>query len=170
MIELSTIRDLVTIFGVIAGFTYYVLTVRSNQRNQQLKLETRQAQLIANVYNQMDTPEKAKAVNSIFHMKFKDFDELKTKYIDNPEDETWNQALSIIIMLEGQSTLVSENLIKIQQVAKLLGGFIVRFWGLFEPYKQEIRAYLEYPRWASETEYLYQEILKYKETHTNYEI
>lgn len=32
MVELSTIRDLVTIFGVIAGFTYYVLTVRNANR------------------------------------------------------------------------------------------------------------------------------------------
>ena len=29
MIELSTIRDLVAIFGVVAGFSYYVLTVRN---------------------------------------------------------------------------------------------------------------------------------------------
>ena len=29
MIELGMIRDLVTIFGVIAAFTYYALTVRN---------------------------------------------------------------------------------------------------------------------------------------------
>jgi hypothetical protein len=33
MIELGVIRDLVTIFGVLAGFSCYVLTVRNNQRN-----------------------------------------------------------------------------------------------------------------------------------------
>ena len=65
MIELSTIRDLVAIFGVIAGFSYYVLTVRANQRNQEIAMknqelmlkaqqqtvETRQAQLFMQVYN-----------------------------------------------------------------------------------------------------------------------
>jgi hypothetical protein len=39
MIELSVVRDLVAIFGVIAGFSYYVLTVRNAQRNQQHQLE-----------------------------------------------------------------------------------------------------------------------------------
>jgi sensor domain CHASE-containing protein len=39
MIELSVIRDLVAIFGVIAGFSYYVLTVRANQKNQELTLK-----------------------------------------------------------------------------------------------------------------------------------
>jgi hypothetical protein len=29
MVELSVIRDLLAIFGVIAGFSYYVLTVRN---------------------------------------------------------------------------------------------------------------------------------------------
>ena len=53
MIELDVIRDLVAIFGVIAGFSYYVMTVRINQKNQELmlkaqqqQLETRQAQLL----------------------------------------------------------------------------------------------------------------------------
>ena len=34
MIELSTIRDLVAIFGVVAGFSYYVLTVRNAQKGK----------------------------------------------------------------------------------------------------------------------------------------
>jgi len=45
------IRDLVAIFGVIAGFTYYVMTVRNSQRMQQMTLETRQAQLFMQVYD-----------------------------------------------------------------------------------------------------------------------
>jgi hypothetical protein len=59
MIELSTIRDLVAIFGVIAGFSYYVITVRTNQRNQQNQLETRQAQLFWNIYDKFETRENS---------------------------------------------------------------------------------------------------------------
>ncbi len=51
MFELSVVRDLVAIFGVIAGFGYYVLTVRNKQENQRQQLETRQAQLYMQVYN-----------------------------------------------------------------------------------------------------------------------
>ena len=32
MIELSVVRDLVAIFGVIAGFSYYVMTVRNARK------------------------------------------------------------------------------------------------------------------------------------------
>ena len=51
------IRDFVTIFGVIAGFSYYVLTVRNAQRNQQHQLETRQAQLFMQIYDRFTTKE-----------------------------------------------------------------------------------------------------------------
>jgi len=44
-VTLQMVRDVVAIFGVIAGFTYYVLTVRNSQRMQKMQLETRQAQL-----------------------------------------------------------------------------------------------------------------------------
>jgi hypothetical protein len=38
MIELGMIRDLVAIFGVIAGFSYYVLIVRNTQRSRQAQM------------------------------------------------------------------------------------------------------------------------------------
>ena len=49
MFELSIIRDCIAIFGVLAGFSYYVLTVRANQRNMKQTLETRQISLIDNI-------------------------------------------------------------------------------------------------------------------------
>ena len=149
--------------GLTASIFYYTMTLKNANK-------TRQAQLLANIYNQMDTPEKAKALNSVFKMKFKDFNELVTNYIDNPDQETWNHVLQLVIQTEGQGSFVREGFIEIEKVALLLGGFIVYFWGLFEPYKDEIRSYLGYPRWASETEYLYNRILDYKETHPSYQI
>jgi hypothetical protein len=37
LVELSTIRDLVAIFGVVAGFSYYVLTVRNAKKKVKTK-------------------------------------------------------------------------------------------------------------------------------------
>ena len=37
-VSLQMVRVVVAIFRVIAGFGYYVLTVRSKQRNQRLQL------------------------------------------------------------------------------------------------------------------------------------
>jgi hypothetical protein len=57
MIELGMVRDLVAIFGVIAGFSYYVMNVRNTRKNQELQLETRQAQLFTQIFLTRNTSE-----------------------------------------------------------------------------------------------------------------
>jgi len=79
MIELSIIRDLVAIFGVIAGFSYYVLTVRTNQKNQeislksqQLNVETRQAQMFMQIFQRFQEPDFIEQYNTLMGLKWKD--------------------------------------------------------------------------------------------------
>jgi len=67
---LTMVRDIVAILGVIGGFTYYVMTVRSSQRNQTLSLkaqeqalETRQAQLFMYIYDKWSSREYIKVRN-----------------------------------------------------------------------------------------------------------
>ena len=74
MIELSVIRDLVAIFGVIAGFSYYVLTVRNAQRTRDLTLkaqeqavETRQLQLFMQLYEKTLAKENWAAYQEILN-------------------------------------------------------------------------------------------------------
>jgi len=50
LLMLQVVRDLVAIFGVIAGFTYYVLTVRNAQK-------TRRALLFTQIYSDFTRPE-----------------------------------------------------------------------------------------------------------------
>lgn len=88
MIELSMIRDLVAIFGVLAGFSYYVLTVRANQKNQELalksqqqQLETRQAQLFMPLYSNVHDREFLKTIIPILlEWEWTDYDDFHSKY------------------------------------------------------------------------------------------
>ncbi len=91
MIELSTIRDLVAIFGVLAGFSYYVLTVRANQRNQQLTLETRQAQLFMKIYTAYSSKEIPEAYGEMMTWEWKDFDEFTKKYYNRKSLDVINK-------------------------------------------------------------------------------
>ena len=82
MIELSVIRDLVAIFGVIAGFTYYVLTVRNQNR-------TRQAQQLMNLYESYRSIESRRQSLEIQSWKYKDLDDFFDKYGDDTNPEAW---------------------------------------------------------------------------------
>ena len=86
MIELSMIRDLVAIFGVIAGFSYYVLTVRNSQRNQELSLkaqeqalETRQTQIFMHIWQQLNSEETNKSIMELLNLEIKGFEEYLQK-------------------------------------------------------------------------------------------
>ena len=48
-------RDLIAIFGVVVGFTYYVMTVWNSQRMQKTRLNTRQARLFMQLLIIYDT-------------------------------------------------------------------------------------------------------------------
>ncbi len=87
MIELSVIRDLVTIFGVIGGFTYYALTVRNAQRTRELTLkaqeqtlETRQISLIDNIVTRSMSEQGFKKFFELLRYEWKDFEDFEKKY------------------------------------------------------------------------------------------
>jgi hypothetical protein len=69
----SMIRDIVAIFGVIAGFTYYVMTVRINQRAMRINLTN-------NLIQQIGTDEFIKKLTELLYMEWDDYDDFERKY------------------------------------------------------------------------------------------
>lgn len=157
MIELSVIRDLVAIFGVITGFSYYVLTVKNAQRNQQQQLETRQAQLFSQ-YHLRFNEDFDKYNNIAMIWEYENLDDFNTKYgrIENPA--LWGDFLRLTSFLEGLGVLVKRDLTSIELVNDLMSGFIVRFWEKYKPYTMEIRSRYNWPNAYEHIEYLYNQI------------
>ena len=79
MIELSVIRDLVAIFGVLAGFSYYILTVRNAQRNQRMQLETRQTQLYMQLFKELYTPEFWKLYLELSRIEWENLEDFRRR-------------------------------------------------------------------------------------------
>ena len=158
MIELSVIRDLVAIFGVIAGFSYYVLTVRNAQRNQQHQLETRQAQLFMPIYSTSYSEEHIKALEEVRQWEWEDYDDYMAKYGSEANPEAYMMYRKLFGYLEGLGVLVRRGLIDPSLVDDLMSGFIIRFWEKFEPYFVERRRRLNWPQVGEQIEYLYNQV------------
>jgi len=163
MIELSLIRDLVAIFGVIAGFSYYVLTVRNQQRNQQLQLETRQAQLFTQYIFQILTTESIKEWYQIFEMEWKDYEEYTRKYglATNPDAFIIRSRLCEFVNILG--TYVRNDLIGIELVNEAIGGVVLRMWPKFRDVIEYERTHIYTSNYMKDLVYLYEETLKYRE-------
>jgi hypothetical protein len=81
---------------------------------------------------------------------------------DNIENEENYFAMNALIAYyEGVGVLVREGLLDIRWVALLMAGRTRKLWEKYAPYVDEIRRIAEQPRWASEWEYLYDELIRY---------
>jgi len=149
MIELSVIRDLVAIFGVIAGFTYYVMTVRHQNTS-------RKAQLFMELYRDFKNIEVQMAYSDVLTWEWENYDEYMEKY--GPGTEEWRKGATLVTLFEGLGVLVYRNLIDIGMINELMRSYIIGFWEKFSPIVLEYRR-VE-PLTCEWTEYLYHEIMK----------
>lgn len=116
----------------------------------------------------MTSPENTRALLDMISWEFTDFQDFLKKFDPLKKTEEAYILNTFMITMEGVGTMVKEGFIDINHVATLLGGVAVLFWSRFDHIKEDIREYINWPRWASETEYLYYELLKYRETHPDF--
>ena len=176
MIELTTIRDLVAIFGVIAGFSYYVLTVRTNQKNQEISIRnqelalysqeltrkaqeqallTRQAQLFMPIYAKFHDREFMKAfIDVMVSWEWESFEDFQRKYgIENLD--AYSRLIMIIDYFEGIGVLVRRDLIDVSFIDDLFSSVVIMFWEKISGFIVEYRIQRNVPQFAEQFEYLY---------------
>jgi hypothetical protein len=170
---LSTLQTI----ALIVGITYYLFIMRNSQRNQELTrkaqeqtLETRQAQLFTNIYNQsFANPEFLEAVRMVITTHWDNLDEFHEDYDyynPNPSNPEFIKAMSSVNgFFEGLGVFVKEGLIDIRLIALTMTVMIKSLWEKIAPYVVVDRERLQAPRLLSEFEYLYNELMKYIEEH-----
>ena len=142
---LSTLQTL----GLLIGIFYYIMTLRNQRknqeisiRNQELALETIQAQLFMNIYDRrVNNPEFDALQHKIEALKWKDWDEYKVLFdYTNPETRDNHLAMSTIMYFyEGVGVLVKLNLVDIQLISYLMSDSTRAFWEKVEPIVEEAR-------------------------------
>ncbi len=165
MIELSVIRDLVAIFGVIAGFSYYVLTVRNAQKTRELTLkaqkqsaDTRQAQLLMQLYAHLREDKFNAQYVGLFRYEWEDYDDYREKFGDDLEFRAMIN--SVCSFFEGVGVLVYRKFLDPQLVDDLMSSNIFRVWEKMGPVIKEIRFRRNRPELFDKFEYLYEEVMK----------
>ena len=157
MIELSLVRDLVAIFGVIGGFTYYVMVVR-NQR------ETRQAQLFMQLFQMFTTKEWMSDNWELMSMEWSDMKDFFEKYDSSVNIDNFAKRYRSWFFLDGIGMLLKKGLVDREMVFHLMGGY----WGiwLWEKHGDVIKFLRDYnnmPELATWFEYLALEMTKMRE-------
>jgi hypothetical protein len=169
---LQSVSYMAGALGVRIAAIFYVLNLRISKRNQELTLknlqqtlETRQAQMFMNIYDQAKTNEFLTAyITVVIKNPWRNSEE----YIEKSKDQEFQVAnWKIQTYYEGLGVLVREGLLNIRRW-QLSTGVTRLVWEKFAPIVEEARR-SQGKRWLSETEYLYVELMKYLEKHPELE-
>ena len=166
MIELGMIRDIVTIFGVIAGFTYYVLTVRNAQKTRELSLkaqeqalETRQTQIFMQIYQQFNTEEKYISWAELVNLEINDYDEYLQKYDSSVNTAHFGKRSQIWYSFNTIGVLLRQGIIEPDFVHQVqLDILAIVMWEKWENIIRETRVRENMPDLWEGFEYLYDEM------------
>jgi len=155
MSDLELISIMAVSLGVIVATVYYTLTLRNTNR-------TRQAELFMEIYDRYNDADMLERYMDVMDTEWKNAKEGYEKII-NPRK--YKSFWVVINFYEGIGVLVKEKLVNIRFVALLMAGTTRRFWEKLEPVVKKLREVRNYPRYASETEFLYNTLIKYMEQH-----
>jgi hypothetical protein len=154
-ITLQMIRDIVTIFGVIAGFTYYVMTVRNANK-------VRKTQLLMQLRTLYLDKEWLTDFADLLESEWTDIEDFNKKYGYPENPEHMAKRFRLFEYLDGVGYLLHENLIDIKSLYYMsqASGTPMQ-WRKWKPVIEEIyRKPYNNPDWWKWFEYLAEEITK----------
>jgi hypothetical protein len=154
--EVQTAYYMVAATGVLVAAIYYIVNMRTT-------LQTRQAQLFMQLYDRwtFDIADK-----------FWDFldDDISTaeELLDRQKtDKEFRRRTAILSRYhEGVGVLVRFGLLDIRYIAYLASWPTRMYWEKLKPIIEDVRRLQNAPRSDSESEYLYNELMKYLEKHS----
>jgi hypothetical protein len=162
--DLGMFVQVITAIGVIAALLNYVFTSRRAAQNDQMMLETRQAQLFMQVYNRWNFRDFTKSYGAVRYKYDHNSDEYRKKIHEpmatapshNLDLDMYADYQTLATFVEGLGILVKRGLIDITMVDDLFARRIIWFW---EEYMTQFvghyRQLLSDPTLYDSTEYLY---------------
>lgn len=160
MVEFNTVLSFIQAFGIIVGVAYYILNIRSNQKNQKIAmknqelmlkaqqdtLETRQIQLFMHFYDMTITKEwTAKFDEILKDWSWTSFDNFMDKYGWEKHPDQYNKFRDIARTYENMGLLVKKGQMDPKFIYEYAGPYPIRVWEKFEPIIIEYRNRVESP-------------------------
>ena len=160
MIELSVIRDCVAIFGVLAGFSYYVLTVKASQRNMRQTLETRQISLIDNMVTRSMGEQGFKNYFELLRYEWKDYEDFEKKYGSEYNVEATAKRFSVWQDYNLIGMMLRKGLVEADDLFDMGVQGVIFLWEKYKPIIEEERGRYLGDNFLSDFEYLAGEMFR----------
>ena len=160
MADLETLLTYLTLISVPVGVFYHVLTLNNTRKNQKTQLETRQAQLFMQIYQDMSSPEHYIRSNELLHMEWEDWDDYYRKYGSENNPDAYALRCSMWYRLNGVGLLVKAGLIDVDRVYDLMSETILPHWKKWGDIILMIREQYNIPGYLVGFEFIAEEMVK----------
>jgi hypothetical protein len=158
MVDYQTLFSYLTPISLTIGVIYHIMTLRNTRKNQQLQLETRQAQLYMGLINTLISSDFRRHWHIAESAEWTDHADFHEKYIPGSEELT--AATVMFTFFNSVGSLVKKKMIDIDLIDGSLAISIVLMWRLYEPIIIGDRDYFKTPTMWEDFEYIYREISK----------
>jgi len=169
LIDVQTIGVLVTAASVSVAAIYYILTLRTNQRNMKHTLDTRQVQLFMDVYQRFEELDFQNTYWEIMSYQWRDFNDYIAKYGEKANPEAFRKLAWVGTFFEGIGVLVKRGFIDAAIVDDLMSMYIIGWWEKHEPVYIGMRKLWNTPTVCEHVEYLYDVVYEiWRQQHPGY--
>jgi len=163
-LSLQTTISLLTLISLTIGVIYHIMTLRNTRKNQDMQLETRQAQLFMQIYQGMSSPEFYIRNDELLKMEWEDFDDYYRKYGSANNPEAYALRCSMWYRLNGVGLLVKAGLIDVDRVYDLMRSTILWQWEKWGDIIIRIREQWNNPEYLDGFEFIANEMVKESES------
>jgi hypothetical protein len=144
--DIQTAYYMVAATGVLVAAAYYVMNIRTTQRNMKQTLETRQTQLFMDYSKRIIAPEFQDTMRELIQKwSWTNFDDFMHKYGPDDNPEAWRRLWEVCYTYEHIGLLVRRELIDPKFLYEFDGPFFIYYWEKFESIWMEYRERYESP-------------------------
>ena len=158
MADLETLLTYLTLISVPIGVFYHIMTLNNTRKNQQLQLETRQAQLYMSLINTFNSHEFRTQWHISESTKWIDYEDYKQKYTPDQNQEVLTANVMMFTFFDSVGALVKKNLLDIDLLGNSFVLSLVVTWRMYEDVIFGDREYFNYPNMWEDFEYIYDEL------------
>ncbi len=164
MVDITLAFMALQTISIVVAVIYHIMTLRNTRKNQDLQLETRQAQLFMQIYQEMSSPEHYIREVELLTMEWEDWDDYYRKYGSTNNPEAYASRDSVLYRLNGVGLLVKAGLIDVDRVYDLMSWTILSQWKKWEDLTIIIRGLYNIPSYMAGFEFIANEMVKESES------
>ena len=131
-LTIQTIGVLIAAISVVAFVVNSIFTSRREEKRNQLNLETRQAQLLMQIYEQVNNRDFQRDFSeTMFYWKYKSWDDYWEKY--GSKIEEYLKLIHVLNTYNGIGTVLENRLVDSRMLYEILGRSVLPYGSKFGP-------------------------------------